>query len=331
MDLEELRALLGVAEHRSFLQAATELGTSRSTLRRRVEALEARTGASLLVRTRTGIELTEAGQLVVSEGMRLVEDANRLMSSISQLQSEPSGPLVGIMEIGIPEHVQSVLFAHLAATFPKVRFEVRYEANPTKALTDDVEFCTYSGRTPLSGPWVSLRAATAPTNLVASQRYLEEHGMPGSIEELRRHRLAVWTLPGEDARLLPLVDGRLVEIDPVLCTSNANLVRACVVTGKMIGFMPLPGLPGEFPDEAGCVTVMPKLVGGEIHNFTSFRRGLEGGAKVNQVLAEGLRLSHAVVGKAAVPGAAKVRVATDRLNGADLPSRRSDVIQTTLE
>lgn len=44
MDLEELRAFLDVVQTGSFLAAADSLGVSRTTLRRRVEALEARAG-----------------------------------------------------------------------------------------------------------------------------------------------------------------------------------------------------------------------------------------------------------------------------------------------
>ena len=54
MDLEELRVLVAVAETGSLLGAAEKLGITRSTLRRRIDDLEARTHVPLLVRSPQG-------------------------------------------------------------------------------------------------------------------------------------------------------------------------------------------------------------------------------------------------------------------------------------
>jgi DNA-binding transcriptional LysR family regulator len=75
MDLEELRAFLDVVETGSFLAAAKSLGVSRTTLRRRVEALEARAGVPLLKSTPQGILLTEAGEVLAQRGRIMMQES----------------------------------------------------------------------------------------------------------------------------------------------------------------------------------------------------------------------------------------------------------------
>jgi DNA-binding transcriptional LysR family regulator len=50
MQLEEIEAMAAVADAGSFKAAASQLGISRTTLRRRVRSLEARTGVPLFDR-----------------------------------------------------------------------------------------------------------------------------------------------------------------------------------------------------------------------------------------------------------------------------------------
>lgn len=63
MDTDDLRALLLVLDHGSFQAASDASGIPRSSLRRRLENLEATLGP-LLNRQSTGIQATPSGRLV---------------------------------------------------------------------------------------------------------------------------------------------------------------------------------------------------------------------------------------------------------------------------
>src|ERR1700761_450819 len=60
--LDGVEAFLSVAKHRSFRQAATELGLTPSAISQAVRTLEARIGAALFIRTTRSVGLTEAGE-----------------------------------------------------------------------------------------------------------------------------------------------------------------------------------------------------------------------------------------------------------------------------
>jgi len=62
MDMNQVRTFLAVAANGSFLEAATRLHITQSTVSSRIQSLENYLGASLFVRNRSGATLTAAGR-----------------------------------------------------------------------------------------------------------------------------------------------------------------------------------------------------------------------------------------------------------------------------
>ncbi|RWE30086.1 MAG: LysR family transcriptional regulator, partial [Mesorhizobium sp.] len=65
-DWDELRFVKRAAEHGSFTAAAGSLGVNAATVLRRINALEERLGSRLFYRSRAGLDLTQAGQRVLT-------------------------------------------------------------------------------------------------------------------------------------------------------------------------------------------------------------------------------------------------------------------------
>ena len=82
MDLDDLRALISVIDHGSAAAAAAATRTSRTTLRRRLENLEAQVGVPLLIRGTAGAVPTPAGLALAARGRTLVEEAYRRIREI---------------------------------------------------------------------------------------------------------------------------------------------------------------------------------------------------------------------------------------------------------
>jgi LysR family transcriptional regulator, benzoate and cis,cis-muconate-responsive activator of ben and cat genes len=74
METRELRYFVAVAEELHFGRAARRLGIAQPPLSRAIQQLERRLGATLLERSSRGINLTEAGLVLLQEG-RAVLDA----------------------------------------------------------------------------------------------------------------------------------------------------------------------------------------------------------------------------------------------------------------
>ena len=84
-DFDELRAFLAIVEHGSARAAADVLGVPRSTLRRRIDALEQRVGASLLWADAQGTRLSPKGRLMVEEAEILLESHAALFERVRQV------------------------------------------------------------------------------------------------------------------------------------------------------------------------------------------------------------------------------------------------------
>lgn len=83
-DLDELRAFLAIVRSASVKSAAEALDVSRTTLRRRIEALEQRVGASLFWNDAVGAHPTPAAQVLMKEGQALLDAYDALMGRARQ-------------------------------------------------------------------------------------------------------------------------------------------------------------------------------------------------------------------------------------------------------
>jgi DNA-binding transcriptional LysR family regulator len=89
VEIRQLEALIGIAEHGTFSNAAESLGTVQSNISNRIARLEAELGTGLVNRA-TGT-LTESGVVVVERARRILNELRAIASDVSELNSEIRG------------------------------------------------------------------------------------------------------------------------------------------------------------------------------------------------------------------------------------------------
>lgn len=82
MELRHLRYFLAVAEELNFTRAAERLETAQPSLSQQIKHLEKFLGTALLVRNKRRVELTEAGQLFLSEARDILARTERAVQRI---------------------------------------------------------------------------------------------------------------------------------------------------------------------------------------------------------------------------------------------------------
>jgi len=92
MELRLVRSFVAVAEELSFSRAATRLGLSQPPLTRQIQSLEADLGQQLFRRGSRGVELTSAGEVILSEAYRLLEQSRRFVET-ARLATARARPL----------------------------------------------------------------------------------------------------------------------------------------------------------------------------------------------------------------------------------------------
>lgn len=264
MDLEELRAFLAVAETGSFLTAAKSLKLSRATLRRRIDQLEARAGVPLVDRTRVGASLTEAGSVLAKRGRLMVQEANALIESVRELGGEPAGVLRILLPIGLPPHVITPMLAFVRSKYPRLLFRLHFSEDPIGGLLENVDLALHFGERSPVGPWVSRELVRVRMWAIASADYLAQRGTPQSIEDLTKHDLMAWEVPGEDGRIWPTLGGGTFSVTPVLVTRHIHLLRQFAIAGLGIALVPDAMLPDPGVPPGALLPVLPDVVGKEV-------------------------------------------------------------------
>jgi len=89
MEIRQLEALIGIAEHGTFSNAAKSLGTVQSNISNRIARLESELGTELVNRA-TGT-LTESGVIVVERARRVLSELRAIASDVSELNAEIRG------------------------------------------------------------------------------------------------------------------------------------------------------------------------------------------------------------------------------------------------
>ncbi|MFO1085578.1 MAG: LysR substrate-binding domain-containing protein [Reyranellaceae bacterium] len=122
LDIDLLRAFVGVAELASFTLAADALLRRQSTISLQIKRLEDGLGRRLLERGGRRVTLTAAGEALLGQARHMLELNDRLVASLD----EPA--LAGIVRLGTPEdfattHLPQVL-ARFAKAYPAVQLEV---------------------------------------------------------------------------------------------------------------------------------------------------------------------------------------------------------------
>lgn len=283
MDLEELRAFVAVAETGSYLAAADSLGMSRTTLRRKVDALEARAGVPLLEGTSRGVVLTDAGQALAKQGRRMMQEMRAVLSSVREIGAEPRGTLSVVLPVGMPPFVMTQLFGLLRITFPDLDYSVRFSNDPIREPLEDVEVVVHFSDGSPGAAWVSHAILAFQDRLLASPGYLASRGCPASPEDLAHHELLAWLAPGADPRTWPLRDGGHVHVRPKLVSTDAHHIRSCAAAGLGIAYVPDAPIP-EPEGSAPLIAVLEPRIGKVRTLYVSVPKVLAAVPKLRAVL-----------------------------------------------
>lgn len=264
MNLECLRALVALDDGGSMLRASELHGPARSTLRRRVEALERAAGVPLFEREGERRELTPAGQWMATEARAILHEAAVLLTATTASGTTASGELRVLAPVGLPPHLIGLLFAMLRPEFPDLAVRVAVSGDPVSEDLESVDLAFHFGPSTPRGQWITTVVFRARERLIASRAYLDAFGTPRTLDELAGHTLLSWEGPGEDATIWTTLSGRTLSMKLALSSPDIHLIRQCVVGGMGIARVPDGdvGDPGVDPDQ--IVVLFPDEFGRDL-------------------------------------------------------------------
>lgn len=186
MDWDKLRIFKAVAEAGSFTHAGENLNLSQSAISRQISALEDSLGQPLFHRHARGLVLTEQGEILFHTTNDVFDKLQNVQTRLNDSRTLPEGTLT----ITTVEFIASTWLAPQLGDFKKLYPEIQITL-----LLDDRVYDL--GRREAD---VALRLQKADhsdliqkhmTNidfcLCTSQRYIDEAGLPQTLDELRNH------------------------------------------------------------------------------------------------------------------------------------------------
>ena len=127
LDLDVLRAFVTGLDLGSYARAAERLGRSQSAISLQLRKLEAQTGQQLLRKRGRGLEVTEAGEVMLSYARRLLDLNDEALASVAKHALE------GCARLGLPQGFAETwlpdVLCRFMRAYPRVRVEVKVERN----------------------------------------------------------------------------------------------------------------------------------------------------------------------------------------------------------
>jgi len=115
MELRHLRYFKVVAELQHFHKAAEKLHITQPALSNQIKQLEQELNSKLFERVGRGVKLSESGELVLSSAIRILNEAELLKESVSDIESGQAGTL----KIGVLQSINSLYLRSLVAEFDR--------------------------------------------------------------------------------------------------------------------------------------------------------------------------------------------------------------------
>ncbi len=186
IDWDKLRVFSAVAELRSMTAAAKRLGESTPTVSRKIDDLEKTLKCELLVRTTKGVELTEAGRLVVKRTHIINDQTNSIWNDVCGLDIEGSGRLRMAASDGVASHWLTRFLPGLQTKYPGIELEMKIQEGEADLLAGDADL-TFSFAEPRHRDLLSIRLGVLHYMFFAAPDYLEKRGRPQSLFDLHGH------------------------------------------------------------------------------------------------------------------------------------------------
>ncbi|HYT90613.1 MAG TPA: LysR family transcriptional regulator [Gemmataceae bacterium] len=190
-DWNDVKCFLAVARQGSTIAAGKALGTSQSTVQRRLVALERQLGRKLVTREASGYRLTD-------DGNQLLPHAERMEAAALDFERQATGAAndtEGAIRVTCPEPIvyritQSRLLDRFHALHPGLRVEFVTSDRYLDLTRGEADVALRSGDT--DDELVGRKIADSIWAVYASRSYLQEREPPRTVEELSQHPLVAF-------------------------------------------------------------------------------------------------------------------------------------------
>lgn len=187
MNVSDIQVFGKVAATGSFSDAAAQLGITRSAVSKAVSRLEKQLGVTLLNRSPRSTSLTEAGRVFFEHSMAIDDALERAVASVSGADQRPTGNVSCSMPSSLGAALMTPLIRKFRDVWPEVTLDLHFDDRYVDLIGSSIDVAIRVAPKLDDSNLLSRRIGTTRKILVASPAYLEMHGRPASIPDLKNH------------------------------------------------------------------------------------------------------------------------------------------------
>lgn len=236
----EISMFIAAVNAGSFTLAAQQLGVTRSGVGKSIARLEERLNVRLINRTPRSLSLTDDGAVFYQRCVQLMGELEQTELAMAQRCGAPRGRLKISLPVALGHaHVLPVIESFLAR-WPDVAIDVNFSDRFIDLIEEGVDIALRIGGPQQDSDLISRVVGQQRMVVCASPAYLDRHGAPLSIDELKRHlclfyvgsgRPQAWTFYDDEREVEFVSPGRLM-------MNSADAIHRSTLAGLGIGNLP---------------------------------------------------------------------------------------------
>ncbi len=267
MDWDRLRIFHAVADAGSLTHAGDVLHLSQSAVSRQIRSLEDELNTTLFHRHARGLILTEQGELLLDATRHMAKRLDAAAARIRDSEEEVFGELRVTTTIGFGSLWLAPRLPALYEKYPNLKIDLMLEERVLDLPMREADVAIRM-KEPSQADLIRKRLMNIRMRLYASPQYLEQNGVPQTLEDLRDHRLI-----SQNAMAAQVASGALLvrqlmsyEIGSFLTVNNYFGVLQGVIHHLGIGVLP-DYLTQDFPN---LVRVLDNVESNDVPVFLAY-------------------------------------------------------------
>jgi LysR family transcriptional regulator for bpeEF and oprC len=236
-NLNQFLSFASVARNGSFAAAARELGLAPSSVAKSVARLESDLGIRLFHRTTRSVRLTEEGNTLFAQCVRVLDEINMLESLIAEPTGGPTGTLRVGAPIGYGTRKMVPVLSRLLAAHPLLNIEMRLSDERVNLVDEGLDAVIRIGSNEDSG-LVARQFDQQYLLLCATPQYIQRHGALRSVADVEAHPVIAFRMPtsGRERPLEFMENGESIQMRPRarFSSSHGDAMVAAALDGAGI-------------------------------------------------------------------------------------------------
>ena len=277
MDWDKLRIFHAVADAGSLTHAGETLHLSQSAVSRQIRGLEESLHVTLFHRHARGLILTEQGELLFEATRAMAQKLEAAEARIRDSEDEVFGELRVTTTTGFGTLWLAPRLAALYDRYPDLKIELMLEERVLDLPMREADVAIRM-KEPSQADLVRRRLMSVNMKLYAAPEYLQKHGTPEVLEDLREHRIISQNSQAPQVSASAMLIRRLfsADIGSHLKVNNYFGILQGVVHGLGIGVLP-DYLTEDFPQ---LVHVLPQETSVDVPVYLAYPEELRHSKRV---------------------------------------------------